>query len=154
MALSLNAADMKEYAVDEGDWDAALADAVTATRMGVIAYALPFLFVLQPSLIGIGSVWAVVLATGTATFGAVLLGVAVIGYTFRPIGPPLRLVFLLCSATLLVPHRFMVNSTVGWIAEIIGGALAVLVLFTEWRHTRQARRPVSPRTDEQRIRSS
>ena len=110
---------------------------LTATGMGVIAYVLPFLFVLQPSLIGIGPVWEIVLATGTAAVGVLLLGMALIGYTFRPAGPLLRLLLFLAAVALLLPHGVLVSNTVGWIAEAAGAALAVLVLSSEWRQTRQ-----------------
>ena len=127
---------------------------LTATRMGVIAYALPFLFVLQPSLIGRGPVWEIVLATGTAAFGALLLGMAFVGYTFRPIGPLLRLLLFLAAIALLLPHGIVVNIAAGRIIEIAGAALALLILFMEWRYARRARRTVSPSADGQRIRTS
>jgi TRAP transporter 4TM/12TM fusion protein len=123
---------------------------LTATRMGVIAYVLPFLFVLQPSLIGRAPVWEVVLATATAAVGALLLGIALIGHAFRSVSALVRLLLFLAAAALLLPHGVVVNNAVGWIIEIAGTALALVVLSIEWRHARLARRAVSPSAQRQR----
>ncbi len=118
--------------------------ALTATRMGVIAYVLPFLFVLQPSLIGKAPVWEVALAATTAAGGALLLGMALIGYAFRSISPLPRLLLFLAAAALLFPRGALVDNAMDWVTDIAGAALALLVLSIEWRHARLARRLVSP----------
>ena len=57
-----------------------------AMRLCAIAYVVPFLFVFSPSLLLIGHWYEVVLSIITAIIGAILFGVALVGYLFRPVG--------------------------------------------------------------------
>src|SRR5688500_11668447 len=74
-----------------------------AMRLCAIAYVVPFLFVFSPALLLIGSWHAVAISIATAIVGAVLLGIGLVGYLFRPIGVLKRFLFLVAAAGLLIP---------------------------------------------------
>src|SRR3990172_13224330 len=75
-----------------------------ATRLGIVAYIVPFLFVFSPALLLKGSAVDVSLAAVTAVVGTVLLGVAVTGYLFREIATLKRVLLGLAALGLLFPH--------------------------------------------------
>ena len=55
-------------------------------RLGVLAYIVPFIFALLPSLLLIGPWESVAPTVTTALIATVLLGIGLVGYLFRPIG--------------------------------------------------------------------
>ena len=102
-------------------------------RLCAIAYVVPFLFVFSPSLLLIGHWWEVALSVITAIIGAILLGVALVGYLFRPVGVIKRILFLFAATGLLIPivhsGKFAVLT---WASNSIGLALATLLVLAEW----------------------
>ena len=114
-------------------------------RLCAIAYVVPFLFVFSPSLLLIGHWWEVVLSIATAIIGAILLGVGLVGYLFRPVGVIKRILFLLAAAGLLIP---IVHSgefaALTWASNGIGLALAILLALVEWlARSSRARAPTA-----------
>jgi TRAP transporter 4TM/12TM fusion protein len=114
-------------------------------RLCAIAYVVPFLFVFSPSLLLIGYWWEVALSIITAIIGAILLGVGVVGYLFRPVGAIKRILFLLAAIGLLVP---IVQSgkfaALTWASNGAGLGLAVLLVAAEWLgRTSRARAPTA-----------
>jgi TRAP-type uncharacterized transport system fused permease subunit len=104
-----------------------------AMRLCALAYVVPFLFVFSPSLLLIGHWYEVTLSVGTAVIGSMLLGVGLVGYLFRAIGPVRRVLFCLTATGLLIP---VVPSgpfaAFTWTANAFGAALAAVMLATEW----------------------
>ncbi|MEQ8319265.1 MAG: TRAP transporter permease [Rhodospirillales bacterium] len=56
--------------------------AVTAVRFGIAAFIVPFFFVMNPALIGVGSITMILMAAITATIGALAIASAVQGWLF------------------------------------------------------------------------
>jgi TRAP-type uncharacterized transport system fused permease subunit len=104
-----------------------------AMRLCAIAYIVPFLFAFSPSLLLIGHWYEVALSVITAIIGAVLLGVGVVGYLFRPIGIFKRAFFLLSATGLLIPvlHSGKL-AALTWGLNGSGLMLAVLLVSIEW----------------------
>jgi TRAP transporter 4TM/12TM fusion protein len=104
-----------------------------AMRLCAIAYIVPFLFVFSPSLLLIGHWYEVALSVITAIIGAILLGVGVVGYLFRPVGIVKRVLFVLAATGLLIP---VVHSgkfaALTWGLNGGGLILAVLLVSIEW----------------------
>jgi len=104
-----------------------------AMRLCAIAYVVPFLFVFSPSLLLIGHWHEVVLSVVTAIAGAILLGVGIVGYLFRPVGAFKRFLFLLAAAGLLIPvvhaGKF---AALTWVANGGGLLLASILTTLEW----------------------
>jgi TRAP transporter 4TM/12TM fusion protein len=104
-----------------------------AMRLCAIAYVVPFLFVFSPSLLLIGHWYEVTLSVITAIVGAVLLGVGIVGYLFRPVGPIKRFVFLLAATGLLIPVVHDGNyAALTWVANGAGVLLAISLFIIEW----------------------
>jgi TRAP-type uncharacterized transport system fused permease subunit len=116
-----------------------------AMRLCSIAYVVPFLFVFSPSLLLIGYWYEVAASVTTAVFGAILLGVGLVGYLFRPIGRIKRILFVLAAAGLLIPivhtGEFAVLT---WASNGIGLALALALVCVEWlRRSARAETPTA-----------
>jgi TRAP transporter 4TM/12TM fusion protein len=104
-----------------------------AMRLCAIAYVVPFLFVFSPALLLIGSWHAVAISIATAIVGAVLLGVGLVGYLFRPIGALKRLLFLVAAAGLLIPVvETGTYTNLTWAINAGGLLLAAIMIAIEW----------------------
>jgi TRAP transporter 4TM/12TM fusion protein len=104
-----------------------------AMRLCSIAYVVPFLFVFSPSLLLIGHWYEVAVSVLTAIVGAILLGVGIVGYLFRPVGAVKRLFFVAAAIGLLIPVVQTGNfATLTWITNGIGLVLAILLVSIEW----------------------
>ncbi len=104
-----------------------------AMRLCAIAYVVPFLFVFSPALLLIGSWHAVAISIATAIVGAVLLGIGLVGYLFRPIGVLKRFLFLVAAAGLLIPVvETGTYTSLTWAINAGGMLLAVIMVAIEW----------------------
>ncbi|MBI2091004.1 MAG: TRAP transporter fused permease subunit [Deltaproteobacteria bacterium] len=101
-----------------------------ATRLGIVAYIVPFLFVFSPALLLKGSAVDVSLAAVTAVAGTVLLAVALTGYLFRQIAWPKRVFFSLAALGLLFPHVGP-GILFSWVTNAAGLVLAGALLGSE-----------------------
>jgi TRAP transporter 4TM/12TM fusion protein len=99
----------------------------TGVRLGIIAYVIPFVFALEPSLILLGSVGNILLTVTTALLGTLFLSVAFEGYLFNSLNILKRIWCAIGALGFLAP-----NLT----ASIIGLVLIVPLLFWELRANR------------------
>ncbi len=77
-----------------------------AMRMGWVAYVIPFLFVLSPTLLAVGAPWKIALNAATATIGVYIVSVAMVGYFTRPLGLVPRLLLGIGGLAAVFPgHR-------------------------------------------------
>jgi TRAP-type uncharacterized transport system fused permease subunit len=102
---------------------------LTAVRLGWIAYIIPFVFVLSPSLLMQGSATQVLSTLAMAIIGVWIASCGFIGYLFRPIGVVFRLLFVAAGLALLVPGEAFSQ---GFTINAIGGILAVLLIGREY----------------------
>lgn len=75
----------------------------TATRLGIVAYIVPFLFVFFPALLLKGSIFEIIFTFITALFGCFLIATALSGYLFKEINLIKRVIFLAFGLGLLIP---------------------------------------------------
>jgi TRAP transporter 4TM/12TM fusion protein len=102
-------------------------------RLAALAYIVPFIFALSPTLLLFGSWELVTLTVITALLGTVLLGVGLVGYLFRPLRLFRRTLFLIAAAGLLVPVTASGDAAVlTWASNGSGFFLAVLLVSAEW----------------------
>src|SRR5690606_25071605 len=80
-----------------------MATGFAAMRMGWVAYVIPFLFVLSPTLLMVGEPWKIVLNVCTASVGVFAASVAMVGFFTRPLGLPLRLLLALGGLMAVFP---------------------------------------------------
>lgn len=100
-----------------------------AVKFGWLAYVIPFLFVLSPTLILKGEPGAIALAVVTALIGVWLISVAVVGYATRRLGAVMRIAFAVCGFAALMPAGAGAGGL--WI-DLAGVGAGALLTAREW----------------------
>jgi len=104
-------------------------------RLGIVAYVVPFAFVVQPALLGLAPVTDVVVAVAAAAGGVVILAAGCVGHLVRPLGWAKRSVLILGGALALVcaggPGRAL---------GAVGLSAGLLLVLWEWAAGRPSRR--------------
>ena len=103
-------------------------------RMGWVAYVIPFLFVLSPSLLMQGDISKVVLNTASAAIGVYIASVAVIGYFTRPLSVVTRVLLAIGGLAAVFPDTAI---GAGGLVDLAGAALGLAILTREHLATRQ-----------------
>ncbi len=111
---------------------------VEAMRLGSIIYFIPFFFVLNPALIGRGSLLEVVIVLSTALAGITLICAALQGYLWgigrldgNLVAWPARGLLLLAGLVLALPGNAMIGFTHVQLLEI-AGVLGIAGLGLAW----------------------
>ena len=98
-----------------------------AVRIGAAGFIVPFMFVYEPALLMIGP-WSQVLpAVVSAIIGCVLLAAGLFGYLLRECSMWQRLALVAAALLLIKP---------GWVTDLSGIALVLVVLAAQWRSAR------------------
>jgi TRAP transporter 4TM/12TM fusion protein len=105
-----------------------MATGFEAMKLGWVAYVVPFLFVLSPTLLLYGEPWMVALNTITATVGVYLITVAVVGYFVRPLGWVTRSALTAAGFAAMVPDSLF---GFGGTIDLVGVAGGVALLLWE-----------------------
>ena len=113
----------------------------SATRLGIVAYVVPFLFVFTPGFLLKGPLVWIVAAIVPAVFGIFVLCIALAGFFVHKIGFTGRVLFGLSGLALLFPIRNPLNMLDLFI-NIGGGGLALLLLT--WERKRRVGEEVLP----------
>jgi TRAP transporter 4TM/12TM fusion protein len=93
---------------------------LTATKLALAGFLVPFIYAYNPILVLVGfEPWVFFQAVVTALLGVFLLGMATIGYFKAPLNPILRLVALAGALGLMIP---------GWQSDL-GGLVALLFIW-------------------------
>jgi TRAP transporter 4TM/12TM fusion protein len=102
-----------------GDW---FKTSLVGMRLGIVAFLVPFFFVLNPALIWRGATADIVLHGVAGLAGAVLLAGGFFGYVLSPLNWFLRILYLAAGGLLLAPYKNLL---------LIGVALAAAALVIE-----------------------
>jgi len=70
-------------------------------RLAIVAFIIPYVFIYNPGVLLIGSIWDVVLSIVTATIAIIALVCAQEGYLTRPLGVPARLMLIALGLALM-----------------------------------------------------
>ena len=111
-----------------------------AMRFGWSAFIVPFLFVASPTLILIGKPLEIAQAVVTAFIGVWLVSIGVVGYFMRPIGWPMRLLFMVSGILALIPADAL---HAGGFNDVAGVGMGILLIGYEIMR-RRARVSSSP----------
>jgi len=97
---------------------------VTAARLGMVAFIVPFLFVFFPSLLMVGDLSTIALNLITAAIGVFALAVGLEGYWYHLMNPIQRIMAITAAILLIKP---------GFITDGLGILLVGLVFFLQKR---------------------
>jgi TRAP transporter 4TM/12TM fusion protein len=106
-----------------------------AVRIGWAKFVLPFMFVLSPTLLMKGPVYAIVFDTVTAMIGIYLATCGMLGYFRRPLALVLRAVLCLAGFAAIIPDSQFGLFFPGFIS-LAGVAVGGAVLLSEYLATR------------------
>lgn len=102
---------------------------LTAVKLAIAGFVVPFVFAYSPSLLLIDTtVSQVILITGSSILGVFALAAAVLGYLNHKTSFIERIILLASSLGLLIP---------GWQSDIIGLILLGLVLFMQFKNSKK-----------------
>jgi TRAP-type uncharacterized transport system fused permease subunit len=99
-------------------------------RLGIIAYVVPFIFALSPSMLLIGSKQQIITTVATAFLGTILLSVSFVGYLFDKLSPLKRILFAIGAFGFLIPRLT---------GLIIGLVVIIPLLLLEFRKRGKAK---------------
>lgn len=99
-----------------------------AFRMGLVAYIIPFIFLLSPAILLMGGAAEVMMAVLTATLGIFCLTAAVEGYMFRCWGSVTRILMMAAALLMLVPGIF--TDAAGIVCAVLAFLLEKLIFKT------------------------
>ncbi len=98
---------------------------ITAVKLAIAGFVVPFVFAYSPQMLLIDTTWSqVLIITGSAIIGVFSLAAAVLGYLNRKTTIIERLLLLGSSVALLFP---------GVYSDILGIAILALVIFLQYR---------------------
>lgn len=106
-----------------------------ASRIGIAAFIVPFMFVYSPGLLMQGSLWDVVRASLSAGLGLACLAAALTGYAWRDLRVWERLLLATACVLLIIDH---------WMLDLSGMLIASLVLLPQWLASRRERAGQAP----------
>ncbi|MDL2209745.1 TRAP transporter permease [Desulfovibrio sp. OttesenSCG-928-O18] len=105
--------------------------AVTAVRLGIIAFIVPYMFVYAPSLLWQGGMPVILGTLVTSLIGVFILGSAIQGaFRDHPLNALQRVLFLVASLTLIQP---------GLITDLVGAGLFIIAAGWQWMDIRKHR---------------
>ena len=110
-----------------------------AMRMGWVAYVIPFLFVLSPTLIMVGTPWMIALNTATATVGVYVGSVAMTGFFTRPLGVVTRILLGIGGLAAVFP-----DTAVGLHGVIDGAGITLSAVLLAREYLATSRSTVTP----------
>jgi TRAP transporter 4TM/12TM fusion protein len=103
--------------IAKGNW---FKTALVSVRLGIVAFIIPYFFVLNPSLVGRSDTISVATYVGSAFFGAILLAYGFFGRVKSNLNVLFRLVFVGSGILLMCPKHIL---------SIIGVAIVIPMLF-------------------------
>jgi TRAP transporter 4TM/12TM fusion protein len=96
-----------------------------AVRFGWLAYMIPFMFILSPSLLMQGTVAEILYSVAVTVAGVWLFSVGLIGYFVSPLTRTKRLAFLIAGLATMSPTAILLPSLFINLAGIVAGVLLV-----------------------------
>jgi TRAP-type uncharacterized transport system fused permease subunit len=105
-----------------GDW---VKTGFLSVKLGIVAFIIPYFFVLNPALVGRAPFVNVLIAAGTGFVGALALSYAFFGRFAGALAYPIRAVYIAAGLALLYPNRYV--SLIGLVA--VGGVMILDRLY-------------------------
>jgi TRAP-type uncharacterized transport system fused permease subunit len=97
---------------------------VTASRLAITAFIIPYIFAFNPSMLLIDTTFAeVVLIVATSVLGMFAISIGLEGYMRRHINVAFRLISVAGGLCLIDPH---------WVTDLVGLLLIAFVVTTQY----------------------
>jgi TRAP-type uncharacterized transport system fused permease subunit len=122
------AANISKAGVMETGW--------AACRIGWVKFLLPFMFVLSPTLLMIGTPAAIVYDSITAFIGVYYATVGIVGFFQREIGLPSRILLVLAGVAAFLPDSsigFAIPGLISAAGLLVGGVVLAIEYFNRCR---------------------
>jgi TRAP transporter 4TM/12TM fusion protein len=116
----------------------AMSTGFQAMRLGWVAYIIPFMFVLSPTLIMKGDPLHIAMNIVTASFGVYIISVAFAGYLVGPLSRPVQGLMLLAGLMTIFPDSAI---QAGGLIDAAGAVLGLLLLGYEYRNVKRTAAP-------------
>jgi TRAP transporter 4TM/12TM fusion protein len=111
---------------------------LNAVIVGWSTFFIPFLFVLEPSLLMEGSAGTIAWQLARNLLGIFVGTAGIVGFAFTPLALPMRLAFGAAALAILIPqHAFAGAELLDWIG-LGGSALALVANFIQSRGGKQS----------------
>ena len=107
--------------------------AVEATRVGIAKYLVPLAFAYNPSLLLVGPTWLTIMSTAFAMIGLWYLSVGLEGWCRGALGGLQRAVILVAAALALLPPTISVSGVEGYLWNLAGVAIGLVLLWSRIR---------------------
>ncbi len=107
-----------------------------AVKLSMIAFIIPFMFVLSPSLLFQGDSVLILINALTAGLGVIAIGAGLRGFFFSRLGPAGRTLLLLSAISLILPVGAF---SLAWAVNVVGGILTVAILAGNYVQLRRNR---------------
>ena len=107
-----------------------------AVKLSMIAFIVPFMFVLSPSLLFQGDPGLILINGLTAALGVIAIGAGLRGFFFSPVGMAGRTLLLLSAISLILPVGVF---ALAWAVNVVGGILTVAILAGNYVQSRRNR---------------
>jgi TRAP transporter 4TM/12TM fusion protein len=113
----------------------------TAVMVGWSTFFIPFLFVLEPSLLMQGSPGLIIWNVARNLLGIFVGTAGIVGFAFASLSLPMRIAYAVAAVVILIPqHAFAGAALLDWIG--LGGAVVVLAFnFLQSRAKKQTAAP-------------
>lgn len=102
---------------------------VTACRLGVVAFIIPFMFVYNPAILLMGNVGSIILNIIQAVIGVIAIAYASSGHIFRKLNPIFRILLLVAGIGLITEELY---------STLIGAAIIVAIFAFEFVTSKKA----------------
>lgn len=116
--------------------------AMTACKIGIVIFIIPYFFIFQETLLAQGSAINVITSGIVALVGTVVIGVSTVGFLFKKI-PFIVRIIIFVSGLLLIDRAF--------VTDIIGFIVVSLFVLVQWiqvkRSNKEVKKPTSPISD-------
>ena len=96
-----------------------------ATKLGAVAFIVPFVFVFSPSLLAQGTYWLVLVNFLSASLGVGLLSIAIRGFLMTEVNPTSRLLLFASAIGLFLPVESAGVNALFNIASLIIGVVLI-----------------------------
>ena len=108
-----------------------MATGFAAMRFGWFAYLVPFLFVVEPELLMVGTITNITLVFTKSIFGIWLISVALMGYVIQPINNIKRVLFGVAGIGMFLPDSVI---NIGAPMALIGLIIGIITLGYELKN--------------------